>query len=232
MERFFQILSLCHTVKVDNSLTEKYQASSPDEFSFVKFCSSIDIVYVGERRDTRRSGSNPIRTVRVRNKELFYEVLHILEFDSTRKRMSVILRDLQNDQVLLLSKGAESAIFKCCSSGDIQSCDSDIESFAQKGWRTLALAFKTLDEQEYRRIAKELSVAMGDLANRKEALANVYEDIETEMELKGATAIEDKLQEGVAETLEFLRAGGIKVWVLTGDKKETAINISINICLI
>ena len=53
-----------------------------------------------------------------------------------------------------------------------------------------------------------------------------YLEIETELELIGATGIEDKLQEGVPESIALLRQAGLKVWVLTGDKQETAIEIA------
>ena len=49
------------------------------------------------------------------------------------------------------------------------------------------------------------------------------------MNVSGATAIEDKLQDGVAQTIANLELAGIKIWVLTGDKQETAINIGQNI---
>jgi phospholipid-translocating ATPase len=225
MNKLFQILSLCHTVQVDDSLAEKYQASSPDEFSFVSFCRKLGIVYMGEAKE--KSATNPVRRViNPDGTETSYELLSIQEFDSTRKRMSVIVRDIQQNKIILMCKGAESTTFKCCTSGDIQGCDADIATFSQKGWRTLALAYKTLEEKDFLQISAQLTTALGDLQNRKQSLARVYDDIEQGMELIGATAIEDKLQDQVAETLEFIRSGGIKVWVLTGDKKETAINIS------
>lgn len=83
-----------------------------------------------------------------------------------------------------------------------------------------------LDEGEYNQIDEMISKAYNDIINRKEALSACYEEVESGLELLAATAVEDKLQEEVSDTLEKLRKGGIKVWVLTGDKRETAINIS------
>lgn len=71
-----------------------------------------------------------------------------------------------------------------------------------------------------------LKNAYNDIINRKQMLSKCYDEVENDLELIGATAVEDKLQEDVADTLEKLRRGGIKIWVLTGDKRETAINIS------
>ena len=183
---------------------------------------------MGENTDYKKS-LNPIRTVKINQISYQYEVLQVLEFDSNRKRMSIILRDMQKtSNMFLLCKGAESSIFKCIKSGDILKCDANIKYFSQQGWRTLALAYKTLTEREYAEIADKLKSAYQNISNRKELLAKAFNEIEQGLELIGSTAVEDKLQDKVRETIEFLRNGGIKLWVLTGDKKETAVNISIS----
>ena len=226
-EKFFQVLSLCHTVQVDHSLTEAYQASSPDELSFVKFCAKLDIVFRGDSKDEQKSpAGNMVRSVTIRGQEFYYEVLSIFDFDSTRKRMSVILKDLQSQKHVLLCKGAESSIFKCCKSGAIQAASADIKQFSLQGWRTLALAHRTLSAKEYEEIDRKVKAAYSDIIKRNLMLAQAYDEIESNLELVGATAVEDKLQDKVADTLECLRDAGIKIWVLTGDKKETAVNIS------
>ena len=224
MVKFFQILSLCHTVQIDNSAKEKYQASSPDEYSFIKYCIKLGIIYEGEDKDTDSSAM--IRKIIFKNATLKYKILQVLEFDSTRKRMSVILEDMQTNKIFLFCKGAETSIFPCCTKGDIQSCKNDIDKFAMQGWRTLALAFKHITESEYQLIEDKLNDAANDVLNKDKKTIQVFELIESNLELVGATAVEDKLQEDVAITLETLRRAGIKIWVLTGDKRETAINIS------
>jgi phospholipid-translocating ATPase len=221
-KKFFEILSLCHTVQVDNSAKEKYQASSPDEFSFIKYCIRLGIVYEGEVK----TSSALIRTVNFRNRKMQYEVLDVFEFDSTRKRMSIILREMHTGKIVLYCKGAESHVFKKCTRGNVPACDDDIKRFAEQGWRTLALSFKYLSESDYKTIKEKLETAYNDILNRNENLAKMFDEVESDLELAGATAVEDKLQEDVADTLETLRRSGIKVWVLTGDKRETAINIS------
>lgn len=219
-------MSLCHTVQVDQNMTEIYQASSPDEFSFVKFCAKIGIVFVGDKKD--KVSQKMVRSVHTKSSGEItdYELLQVFEFDSTRKRMSVIVREIKSKKVILMCKGAESSIFKCCTSGDIQTCDANIKKFSELGWRTLALAYRELSEAEYQKIATRMEQAYGDIMKRNQQLESAFNDIESGLELIGATAVEDKLQENVAETLESLRIAGIKIWVLTGDKKETAINIS------
>ena len=117
-------------------------------------------------------------------------------------------------------------MFAKCSHGDIIGCNASINDFSKKGWRTLALAYKNMNEKEYEAYNILLTEAYNDIKNRDEKLMQAYEQIESDLVLVGATAIEDRLQEDVPKTLEALRMGGIKIWVLTGDKKETALNIS------
>ena len=155
-----------------------------------------------------------------------YELLEILDFDSSRKRMSVIIKDLSTKKIILYCKGAESFVIKKCTSGDFQRCMADIDFFAEQGWRTLALASKQLTETEYLKIKNLINEALNDILERNKKISIAYDIIESGMQLLGATAVEDKLQEDVSITLETIRLAGIKIWVLTGDKKETALNIS------
>ncbi|TSM12496.1 Phospholipid-transporting ATPase ID [Bagarius yarrelli] len=101
----------------------------------------------------------------------------------------------------------------------------DFNNFAGEGLRTLALAYKDLDEAEFavwRQRHHEASTSMED---REAKLDAIYEEIEKDLMLIGATAVEDKLQDGVPQTIEQLSKANIKIWVLTGDKQETAENI-------
>lgn len=223
--RLLEILSLCHTVQLDINQKDKYQASSPDEMCFIEFCIKLGIVYEGDKKQ-RNNSPNKTRTVKYINERRNFEILQILEFDSTRKRMSIILRDLSSQKIILFCKGADSYVLPKCIAGDIQSCEASIKSFGQNGWRTLALAYREFTEQEYSSYELKLTDAYNDIINRNERVAGVFEDLESNLILVGATAIEDKLQDDVANTLEALRISGIKIWVLTGDKTETAINIS------
>lgn len=215
-------LSLCHTVQLDKD--NIYQAASPDEYSFIKFCALLGIVFKGD--DTNKSTKEVTRRVDFKGKEKNFEILDILEFDSTRKRMSVIVRNMETNKIMLYTKGAESFVIKKCTSGDLNQCLTDIQRFAELGWRTLALAYKELSPSQYQEIKKLLNEAYNDFLDRNARISAAFESIESDLTLIGSTAVEDKLQEDVALTLETVRRAGIKVWVLTGDKKETAINIS------
>jgi phospholipid-translocating ATPase len=176
-----------------------------------------------------KSKTNKIRRVDFMGRLREFEIKQVLEFDSTRKKMSIILQDLGSRNYLVFCKGADSSVLKECmnySRDQIQSAEESITYFGQNGWRTLAFAYKVFTAEDYMKYERILLDAFNDIMNRDEKVANAYAEIETNMVLLGATGIEDKLQDDVEATLEVLRFAGIKIWVLTGDKTETAINIS------
>ena len=106
------------------------------------------------------------------------------------------------------------------------------QEYATEGLRTLCIACRDVSDAEYRQWSAIYDRAAQTINGRGEALDNAAELIEKEMFLLGATAIEDKLQDGVPDTIHTLQMAGIKVWVLTGDRQETAINIGMSCRLI
>eukprot|EP00069_Balaena_mysticetus_P013236 bmy_07997T0 len=150
-----------------------------------------------------------------------YELLHTLNFDSVRRRMSVVVKTPSGD-ILLFCKGADSAVFPRVQNHEIELTKVHVERNAMDGYRTLCVAFKEIAPDDYERINRQLIEAKMALQDREEKMEKVFDEIETNMNLIGATAVEDKLQDQAAETIEALHAAGLKVWVLTGDKMETA----------
>ena len=98
-------------------------------------------------------------------------------------------------------------------------CFGHINDFASEGLRTLLYGYRYIDEQEYTVWKKVFSEASTSLVNRQESIERAAEMVEKDFELGGGTAVEDKLQKGVPETVEKLRRAGIKLWMLTGDKR-------------
>lgn len=237
MNGFFSVLALCHTVltSVDPETGKiEYKAQSPDEAALVKAAADVGYVFRGREKEilylqtplTNEKGSD---TVDKKDTYEKYELLNILEFNSTRKRMSVVLRKLDGDdrRVFLLMKGADNVVFERLKEGVDQALKDQTEmhlsEFANGGLRTLTLAYKIIPEQEYdawRQRYHEATVALDD---REEKIDAVSDELEQNVRLLGATGIEDKLQDGVAETIADLKRAGIKIWVATGDKLETAI---------
>ena len=141
--------------------------------------------------------------------------------------MSVILES-EKGEIMLYTKGADSMILERMDKAknpDIDPTMKYLSEFADEGLRTLLIAYKVIPRDVYVGWSKKYLEASTAVENRQEKVEAVQNQIETDLTLIGATAIEDKLQDEVGSTIAFLKKAGIKVWVLTGDKIETAINI-------
>ncbi|KAG2207432.1 hypothetical protein INT46_001018 [Mucor plumbeus] len=221
INEFLTLLAVCHTVipeKQENSDEIIYQASSPDEGALVSGAATL-----GYKFHTRRPNSI---TCTIRGQEQEFQVLNICEFNSTRKRMSAIVRGPDN-RIKLYCKGADTVILERLAPDNpfVEPTLIQLEECASEGLRTLCIAMREISEEEYARWAQIQEAAATTLVNRADELDKAAEIIEKNMFLLGATAIEDRLQDGVPDTIHTLQEAGIKVWVLTGDRQETAINI-------
>uniref|UniRef100_A0A8C6VZ73 Phospholipid-transporting ATPase n=1 Tax=Nothobranchius furzeri TaxID=105023 RepID=A0A8C6VZ73_NOTFU len=216
---FLTMMAVCHTVVPEREGDQIiYQASSPDEGALVKAAKGLGFVF------TARTPHSVI--IEARGKEMSYELLNVLEFSSNRKRMSVVVRT-PNGKLRLYCKGADNVIFERLHEAS-QYKDltvAHLEQFATEGLRTLCFAYVDLEEAAYQEWLKEYSRVSTELKDRAQKLEEIYEVLEKNLLLLGATAIEDRLQAGVPDTIATLIRADIKIWVLTGDKQETAINI-------
>ncbi|KAM5180149.1 phospholipid-transporting ATPase IB isoform 2-T2 [Mantella aurantiaca] len=219
IKEFLTLLAVCHTV-VPEKEEDKiiYQASSPDEGALVKGARKLGYTFTG------RTPHSVI--IDAMGTEQSFELLNVLEFSSNRKRMSVIVRT-PSGNLRLYCKGADNVIFERLSreSQYMEQTLNHLEQFASEGLRTLCIAYTDLDESEYKEWLKFHSEASVVLKDRAQKVEECYELIEKNLMLLGATAIEDQLQGGVPETIATLMKAEIKIWVLTGDKQETAVNI-------
>ncbi|KAL5761518.1 hypothetical protein ACOSP7_017782 [Xanthoceras sorbifolium] len=236
MQKFFRLLAICHTAipEVDeNTGKVSYEAESPDEAAFVIAAREIGFEFY-KRTQTSISMCelDPVSGNKV---DRLYELLNVLEFNSTRKRMSVIVRD-EEGKLLLLCKGADSVMFERLAKTGRAFEDKTrdhVNEYADAGLRTLILAYRELDEEEYKAFDEKFSEAKNSVSENRETLIDeVTEKIENDLVLLGATAVEDKLQNGVPDCIDKLAQAGIKIWVLTGDKMETAINIGFSCSLL
>jgi len=233
---FVLILALCHTIIVDSE-TGLFQSESPDEEALVKASSTLGWTFVGR---------SPGKVLVERDeKQYSYNLLATVPFDSTRKRMSVVIQR-PDGSVVVYVKGADNIMFDRAS--DFVDIDIDaknkynvdartqllnhLEAFAEDGLRTLVLAKKELNKHDFEIFYNEWKLAEKAREKKEELMHSAAKLIEVDLTIIGATAIEDRLQKGVPETIADLRTAGVKVWVLTGDKVETAINIGYSANLI
>ncbi|XP_007037752.2 PREDICTED: putative phospholipid-transporting ATPase 9 isoform X1 [Theobroma cacao] len=229
IQKFLRLLAICHTAipEVDEGTGRiSYEAESPDEAAFVVAARELGFEFY-ERTQTSISlyELDPVSGKKV---ERSYNLLNILEFSSSRKRMSVIVRN-EEGKLLLLCKGADSVMFERLAKNGREFAEQTkehIDEYADAGLRTLVLAYREIDEEEYVEFNEQFTEAKNLVSgDREEMIEEVAEKIERDLILLGATAVEDKLQNGVPECIDKLAQAGIKLWVLTGDKMETAINI-------
>ncbi|QRV93154.1 phospholipid-translocating P-type ATPase [Ceratobasidium sp. AG-Ba] len=228
---FFRALAICHTVLPDvpdsdsddgNSPIEPkldYKAESPDEAALVAGARDAGFPFLAR--------SNNALDIEVMGQPERYTPLRVLEFNSTRKRMSVIVRD-PNGRLVLYCKGADSVIYERLAGGQDairEKTREDMEVFANGGLRTLCIAYRYLSEEEYITWGRTYDEAAAAVRDRDEKVDRANELIEHSLVILGATALEDKLQEGVPDAIEQLHRAGIKLWILTGDKLQTAIEI-------
>ncbi|KAK0471166.1 phospholipid-transporting ATPase 1 [Armillaria novae-zelandiae] len=211
---FFRALALCHTYHLD------YKAESPDEAALVAAARDVGFPFVKKSKDTF--------DIEVMGQSEKYTLLKVLEFNSTRKRMSAVFR-CPDGRLILYCKGADSVVYaRLAKDHDPvlkEQTSKDMEMFANNGLRTLCISYRWLTEEEYLTWSRTYDAATNAIENRDEEIDKANELIEHSLQILGATALEDKLQEGVPEAIENLHRAGIKLWILTGDKLQTAIEI-------
>ena len=209
---------LCNNVTpTDNG----YQASSPDEIALVKFAETLKMIL------THRTDKNIQLKDACDNIEDF-EILANFPFSSETKRMGIILRNKKYKYIIFYLKGAENVMIKFVKKEYIGFIKENAENLAVKGLRTLVLTQKIIPENEFNSWLHEYEEASASMVNRKENMAKVVQKIENNMEFLCVTGVEDLLQDEVYSTIDNLRSAGMKIWMLTGDKVETATCISIS----
>jgi phospholipid-translocating ATPase len=251
---FFTALSLCNTVAPKQQQQQQlhhqqpqpqqpqlqqqqfeYSGASPDEEAFAESCARLGFVLVGRDRKfavlelygSPKSGQRDSNVLRQR-----YNILHNLEFSSDRKMMSVLLR-APSGVIVLISKGADEVMLPLCNSASsadfLRHQQEVIDGFASSGLRTLVVACRGVSEEEYAHwLANVFHPAELQMQGREKALAQAYAKLEVGLHFLGCTGLLDALQENVSDTIHSLQQGGINVWMLTGDKLSTAMQIAVS----
>uniref|UniRef100_A0A8C9WUL9 Phospholipid-transporting ATPase n=1 Tax=Sander lucioperca TaxID=283035 RepID=A0A8C9WUL9_SANLU len=190
-----------------------YQASSPDEVELVRWTESVGLTLVN--RDL-----NSLQLKTPSGQILSFHILQIFPFTSESKRMGIIVREELTGDITFYMKGADVAMASIVQYNDW--LEEECGNMAREGLRTLVVAKKSLSEEQYQDFESRYNQAKLSIHDRGLKVAAVVESLEREMELLCLTGVEDQLQADVRPTLELLRNAGIKIWMLTGDKLETA----------
>lgn len=214
---FFRALAICHSVLAEKPDPQnqpyhlEYKAESPDEAALVAAARDVGFPFIGKGKDHL--------DIEVIGQVERYTPMRVLEFSSTRKRMSVIMR-CPDGRLILYCKGADSVIYARLRTDHDpvlkEQTTKDMEMFANSGLRTLCIAYRYLEEDEYLGWSRTYDTAVNAIEGREELVEKANDMVEHSLSILGATALEDKLQEGVPEAIEMLHRAGIKLWILTG----------------
>lgn len=242
-------MALCHSCVPEISqdgVTIDFQSSSPDELALIRAAQAMGFLMRTRDHDSIVLSLSTFNDASIRTET--YKVLNVIDFSNERRRMSVIVK-FPDDRICVICKGAESVIMErlklsiqrtgehvrqgddvgALTDGDDQSdlekCVSSVTRFANESLRTLLYGYRFLDNAEYEEWKTKWDTATASLDGNGDMTKRVTDLIETNLELAGATAVEDKLQRGVPDSIDKLVRANIKVWMLTGDKRETAMNI-------
>ena len=217
-------LCLCNNVTPiynANSDEYDYQASSPDEIALVKFASELNMqLKYRDDTDITLQDSN--------NYEEKFKILALFPFSSDTKRMGIVLNNIETNQKIFYLKGAENVICKLVKEDYTGIIKENTESLSSIGLRTLVICQKLLSNEDFEKWNKIYQEAITSLEHRKKKIEQAMNLLENKMELLCITGVEDQLQEEVSDTIESLKNAGIKIWMLTGDKVETATCIAIS----
>lgn len=196
---FLISMAIAHTVMVEvHDGKSGYSVSSPDELALINFAKMAGFTFEG-------TDENNILRISNNGNILQYQVLHTLEFNSARKRMSVIVKD-NNNQIILYTKGADSIIYARLKKGlpYLKETEANLTSFGNEGLRTLVYAKKAISASEYADWSKRYLTASMAIEDREAKMEALQEEVETNLEMIGATAVDDKLQDEVSNLYKAL----------------------------
>lgn len=229
--KFFTVLAVCHSVQVlekpaegGNPATFSFNGMSPDEVALVEAAKAVGITFV--RRTRNNNGSTEVLIRGPGTVERKFTILFELAFNSDRKRMSVVVR--HKNVVYCITKGADSVMEGLLATGKFgEDCARDLSIFSRQGLRTLVLGMREIPKEEFEAWNTEYVKACNLIDDTKEAkMGEVGARLEKDFQFVGVTAVEDRLQDGVPDAISRIKEMGIRLWVLTGDKTETAVDIA------
>ena len=236
VDMFMKALVLCNTVTtIDEDIQKQlsnagkdvgqYMADSPDEEALVEGVASMGYTLKGRTKDTAY--------ITCPNGDLAYKQLALLGFSSERKRMSAIYKTPEG-KIVIVSKGADQVMLPRCRKDNqvISTTKNHLKGMGMSGYRTLCVAYKEISEEDFAVWNDQYHKATLSMENRTQAIEKCAELIENDLILLGATAVEDKLQDGVPETISMLLEAGLHVWILTGDKLETSLSVALSSMLL
>ncbi|ADM11693.1 phospholipid-translocating P-type ATPase [Encephalitozoon intestinalis ATCC 50506] len=210
---FILALLCCNSIE---PLNNNFEGISQDELCIIQELKNQGYVLVKRDED--------YVLVEINGKRTRFNIVISLDFTSARQRMSVVMEVL--GRYILFCKGSDQKLLgdkrMVFEQGDMGTIKALINNNSE--YRSLVVGYKELDKK----VTDELKRKYAGVSLRDKFLEQerIFDSVEEEMVYLGTTFIEDELQEDVRSTITSLRDAGIKIWMITGDKKETAISCS------
>ena len=239
LDLFMTAIATCHSGIISEKEFDKekkiiYQASSPDEIAILNFARKYKYIFYGRKDNNKIIIEKPkISKDNISTEQVIYKVHIQFEFSSERKSMSIIVQNTSKpEEIFLFIKGADDVILSKIDNKNknnikiIKNIENSLDEYSKEGLRILVVAYKKITLKELNIYKKEYMNACKSTYNKKEKLESLAKRIENNLILLGVTGIQDELQDEVNETLKDFSDAGIKLWVLTGDKKTTAKSIA------
>ena len=158
-----------------------------------------------------------------------FSIIQVFPFTSESKRMGILVQDKHTGEIWFYLKGADVVMAPLVQRAGHDWLQEECDNMAREGFRTLVIGRKRLSEEALIDFMSKYNQAKLAMVDRETYMRRVVATLlECEIELLGVTGVEDRLQEDVKVTLELLRNAGIRMWMLTGDKVETATCIAIS----
>ena len=220
VRQFIRSILLCNSVfpelQSGSSNSWNYMSTSSEEQCMIEYLSkcNVKLLHRCPQEVRVKVAEFPVES---------FSTLYTIEFMSERKKMTVVVQDTTTDSIYVYSKGADCAILPCCTQNDLQALETvqnSVEEFSREGLRSLCFSYKQISQETFDSWMHQL-----EAANSPDKLT-IYAQIEQEMQPLGAVGMEDGLQEGVPQTIENLSTAGITFWMLTGDKRDIAIDVA------
>ena len=217
-----------------------YQGINPDEITLVGAAKELGYCFFGKngnilkiRRKIYNSKGNE-DGAEIKN----FELLLKIPFQSARQRSSIVVRDLKSNKIKIYVKGSDTKIFERLNNYSNENIlditKEHVNNFARRGLRTLCYCYRIITEEEWRNWYKEYNILREEQKvnnSISDKLEQLYDKLEQDCFLLGATALEDQLQDGVKDDIQQFIEAGINFWMLTGDKMDTAESIGNSIKL-
>ena len=219
-------LSVCHTVKVltnEDTNKKSFEGISAEEVAFLEGLANVGVQYEQDE------GVISFENAEMGLAKTRFKIHVVIPFREDRKRMGVVAENLDTGRFYLFSKGAHETILTLTGAeNSYPEFETQAELLTARGLRVMAMSFKEVSEKDTEELQARVraTTEIMDKEERNRKLEEAYEAIERDQIMIGLAGIEDKLQDGVPQTIEILREAGIRVWMVTGDAPNTAVKIA------